>query len=420
MVFTMFLVLLLLLLNITYCLGFTSNYIHTIDNSIIPNIINIGCNNTIKTGLIEYDLNSCNNVINGTGYLNSSIILYGTNIIYKTDSRNFIQNQYINLGLVQSGITNPTRDYKDTGFGCVNNANIVNGKVETNSYLSESQANAVNSNVSGLYVVSDGCFVAVKKSGDIGSFGCCKYPVNVILDTNIVQVATSMRGVLTLNKNGYIKNYGPYSNGEKLNYNPETNNGHIFKKIWAGGYALYAGLTTTNTLIVWGCESGRMKYFYYENTNVKQIGFEFDGGGYLDENNNLKLFGNTKFKKNDFNQIINSDIKVDEFGNWNYLLSYDDLLSINNKGSIHLFVSNVVNDYNHIDTLKLNAFDNSIQPTFKPTIEPIIEPTIEPTFKPTFNNTDIINKIFTHIEKIIKLYRKYKKEQKNLRTNNNQ
>ncbi len=337
-----------------------------------------------------------NNIIKGTGEPGATIIVQATNYQQTASNTCKYPGQYIGLGSIQDGITNPEtsqnvcKPYTPCNPTVGNYiGEVTNGSakfytyttyttssgpyiVKQDAYMSPDQIEFFKSDIISLFMVENGCFVGTKKSGQTAVYGSIQYPVNVLITNNIVQVETNMVGFVTLNSVGYATAYGPYSGGFNVNVQ--------YKKIFAGGYGLYGGLTIDNTLLITGV--GLDNQVQLSNINIQSIQWTYTGGRIKTTDNVIIYFGNTDTTSQEFPENLTS-IQVDSTGNWAYVLTSENFNQLQTIKAKHLILTSV-NGLSQNYITALNVFnDSTLSPTNTPTIKPTVKPTSIPTPVPS-------------------------------------
>ncbi len=357
---------------------------------ILPaNITQIGLSGQINI----YD--QTNNIIRGTGEPGATIIIQATNYLQTASSTCKYPGEYIGLGSLKYGMTNPETDpyicrpYNSCN-GNVGNfiGELSNGTakfyyytayptsttpyiVKQDAYLSQTQIDFFKSDITGLYLLENGAFVATKKPNSIGVYGNMPYPTNILITHNIVQIESHMNGFVTLDSFGRATAYGFFCMGFDAKIK--------FKKVFAGGYALCGGLTEDNTLIISGIGlNGNIVQL--PNMNIKSIQWTYTGGRIKTSDNKIIYFGKTDTTSKEFPETLGT-VQANSQGQWEYVLTGENYKQMQWINAKHLIFESV-NGANRNFITVTNGLDNTTpNPTGKPTAYPTTKPTARPTTK---------------------------------------
>ncbi len=357
---------------------------------ILPvNVTQIGLSGQVNI----YD--TTNNIIRGTGEPGATIIIQATNYLQTASNTCKYPGEYIGLGSIQYGMTNPETDpyicrpYNSCN-GNVGNfiGELSNGTakfyyytayptsttpyiVKQDAYLTPTQIDFFKSDITGLYLLENGAFVATKKPNSIGVYGNMPYPTNILITHNIVQIESHMNGFVTLDLFGRATAYGFFCMGFDAKIK--------FKKVFAGGYALCGGLTEDNTLIISGIGLNS-NIVQLPNMNIKSIQWTYTGGRIKTIDNKIIYFGKTDTTSKEFPETLGT-VQANSQGQWEYVLTGENYKQMQWTNAKHLIFESV-NGTNRNFITVTNVLDNTTpNPTGKPTGIPTAKPTARPTTK---------------------------------------
>jgi hypothetical protein len=251
--------------------------------------------------------------IKGTGIPDSDITLYSIGLKF-----------FNSLGPVQSGSTLLANAYIEEGRVYASGDSMYGGDI--GAVLSLLYTDVIE-----LYVINNGAFVALKRFGDVVSWGSESCGGGKYLH-NIVQIATSTCGFITLNSTGQIQIYGYFENSYTM---PQEN----FIQVYAGGDNIFAAKTIYNSIYIWGnTEYSGQVFNDIVGGYIVLTGFQC---GVVYENNTVINFGN---QDNHLNEqyvpyLISNNIRVDSIGDWSYTMTTMDINNYIMRGSKYFAIT---------------------------------------------------------------------------------